>query len=86
MDLGAIGESFKASNPLLFVLALLVHYTTFLFRGARWCILLKNAENDPRMSEPNTLHGSTLILLGWFTNSVIWFRLGDAYWAYAYAG
>ena len=46
IDLGAIGESFKASNPFLFVLALLVHYTTFLFRGARWWILLKNVQGD----------------------------------------
>ena len=85
IDLGAIGDSFKESNPFLFALALLVHYTTFLFRGARWRILLKNAQNDPLMSEPKTLHCSALILLGWFTNSVTWFRLGDAYRAHAYA-
>ena len=34
---------------------------------------------------PSTLHCSMLILLGWFTNSVTWFRIGDAYRAYAFA-
>ena len=47
--------------------------------------MLKNAQNDPHMSEPKTLHCSALILLGWFTNSVTRFRLGDAYRAHAYA-
>ena len=85
IDLGAIWESFKASNALLVVLALLTHYTTFLFRGARWRLLLNNSLDGPGAPVPGTLHCSSLILLGWFTNSVTWFRLGDAYRAYAYA-
>ena len=85
IDLGATWESFKGSDPLLFLLAVLVHYTTFIFRGARWRLLLRNAQEDPRMPTPTTLHCASLILLGWFTNSVLWFRLGDAYRAHAYA-
>jgi len=85
IDLGATWDSLKASDPLLFVMALLIHYTTFIFRGARWRLMLKNAQEDPHMSAPSALHCSVLILLGWFTNSVTWFRLGDAYRAYAYA-
>ena len=85
IDLGATWESFKDSDPLLFLLAVLVHYTTFIFRGARWRLLLRNAQEDPRMPTPGTLHCASLILLGWFTNSVMWFRLGDAYRAHAYA-
>ena len=85
IDLGAIWESFKASNLFFFVLAVLIHYTTFIFRGARWRLLLKNAQENGHASVPGTLHCSSLILLGWFTNSVTWFRLGDAYRAYAYA-
>ena len=84
VDLGKTWESFQASNLLYFVLALLIHYTTFLFRGARWRILLKNAQGGAPNSVPNTLHCARLILLGWFTNSVTLFRLGDAYRAYAY--
>ena len=85
IDLGATWQSFQASNPLLFVLALLVHYTTFLFRGARWRLLLNSARQGGDSSEPNTPHCGSLILLGWFTNSVTWFRLGDAYRAHVYA-
>ena len=86
IDLGATWEDFKESNHLLFVLALVVHYTTFIFRGARWRLLLMNAEEGSETSAPSTLHCGALILLGWFANSVTWFRLGDAYRGYTYAG
>ena len=85
IDLGATWQSFKSSNLFFFVLALLIHYTTFILRGARWRLLLENAQRSSHMSVPGTLHCSTLILLGWFVNSVTWFRLGDVYRAYAYA-
>ena len=82
IDLGATGETVRRSNPLLFALALLVHYTTFPFRAARWRLLLKNAGVVPL---PSVAAASRLILIGWFASSVTWFRLGDAYRAYAYA-
>ena len=85
IDLAATWESLKASNPYLLVLAVLVHYTTFIFRGVRWRLLLRSAQETPEGPVPGTLHCGSLILLGWFTNSVTWFRLGDAYRAYAYA-
>ena len=85
IDLGAMWDSLRASNPLFFVLALLTHYTTFLFRGARWRLLLENAEQSPHTPRPTTLYFSSLIVLGWCTNSVTGFRLGDAYRAHAYA-
>ncbi len=84
IDLGATWESFKSSNHLLFLLALLVHYTTFAFRGARWRILLQNARGESDPPVPGAIHCSSLVILSWFTNSVTWFRLGDAYRAYAY--
>ena len=73
----------KDSNPWYLALAVLVHYTTFLFRGARWRILLRNAQEDGS-AVPGVLYCSQLVLLGWFANSVAWFRLGDAYRAYLY--
>ncbi len=85
IDLPATWESFRAADPLLFVAALSVHYTTFLFRGTRWCILLRNAREDTEVREMGPLHCSSLVLIGWFTNSVTWFRLGDAHRAHAYA-
>ena len=85
IDLDATWESFKTSNLLLFVAALLIHYTTFIFRGARWRLLLRNAQESDGTPTPSVIHCSVLVLLGWFTNSVTWFRLGDAYRAYTYA-
>ena len=60
-----------------------VHYTTFLFRGLRWRLLLNNARAEGE--EPaGIFQCSQLVLLGWFANSVAWLRLGDAYRAYLY--
>lgn len=73
----------KDSNPWYLGLAVLVHYTTFLFRGARWRLLLRGAQEDGS-AVPGVLYCSQLVLLGWFVNSVAWFRLGDAYRAYLY--
>ena len=84
IDLDSIWTSFKSANLALVLLALLVHYTTFVFRGARWRLLLKNAQENTDTPDPGVFHCSSLVLLGWFTNSVTWFRLGDAHRAYAY--
>ena len=83
VDLGAIWRRVTGLNPLVLALAVVVHYTTFIFRGARWRLLLQNASphNDP---VPGVVYCSQLVLLGWFANSVGWLRLGDAYRAYLY--
>ena len=83
VDPGAAWDRIRDSNPWYLALAVLVHYTTFLFRGARWSILLRNAQEDGPAA-PGVLYCSQLVLLGWFANSVAWFRLGDAYRAYLY--
>ena len=85
IDLDVTWTSFKDSNPGLFLLALLIHYTAFIFRGGRWRLWLQNARDDTLSPRPTTLHCGSLIILGQFTNSVTWFHLGDAYRAYAYA-
>jgi uncharacterized protein (TIRG00374 family) len=87
VDWSSTGKLIRNSNPWWFALALAVHYTTFLFRGARWRLLLLNVARDdvPAPRPPSTLHCGAIILMGWFANSVSWFRLGDAYRAYAYA-
>ena len=83
IDLDAIWLQLRSANPLYLVLAVAVHYTTFLFRGLRWRLLLNNAR--ARDEEPaGILQCSQLVLLGWFANSVSWLRLGDAYRAYLY--
>jgi uncharacterized protein (TIRG00374 family) len=83
VDLSATWQQVKSSNPWILALALMVHYTTFIFRGARWRLLLQNTQGKESPS-PGILYCSELTLLGWFANSVAWFRLGDAYRAYLY--
>ena len=84
VDLNATWQQIRNSNPWLLSLAVIVHYTTFVFRGVRWRLLLKNAQGGKRPL-PSMLYCSELTLLGWFANSVAGFRLGDAYRAYLYS-
>ena len=83
VDLNATWTQISAGNPWYLLLALMVHYSTFLFRGARWRLLLRNTQPQDSAT-PGVLYCSQLMLLGWFANSVAWFRLGDAYRAYLY--
>ena len=84
VDLGKTWGLVRDANLGYIAAAVLVHYTNFLFRGVAWSILLHNAE-DRDDSPPGVLYCAELILLGWFTNSVAWMRLGDAYRAYLYS-
>ena len=84
IDLEATWETISQSNPLLYIAALLVHYTTFPFRGARWRMLLRNAGVAEVAPLPSLVTASRLVLMGWFASAITWFRLGDAYRAYAY--
>ena len=63
------------------------HYLTFLFRGARWQLLLINAARgqEATFTAPSLKYTSTLILMSFFANAVTWFHMGDAFRAYAYA-
>ena len=83
VDLASVWGQVKDSNPWFLALAVAVHYTTFAFRGARWRLLLQNAQGEAAPA-PGVAYCSQLVLLGWFVNSVGWFRLGDAYRAYLY--
>ena len=68
-----------------YLLAFLVHYLTFIFRGARWRLLLQNASRRDGGPVPSVAYAGRVILMSWFANSVTWFRMGDAYRAFAYA-
>ena len=83
VDLSATWRQLRSADPLYLGLAVLVHYTTFFFRGLRWRLLLNNARSEGE-GEAGVLQCSQLVLLGWFANSVAWLRLGDAYRAYLY--
>ena len=88
VDWVQIKAEVQQSNPWWFAMAVAVHYTTFLFRGARWRLLMLNTSRGQAVPQrvPSTFYCGAIILISWFANSVTWFRLGDAYRAYAYAG
>ena len=83
VDFSAIWQHVRSANPWYLALAVAVHYTTFLFRGLRWRLLLNNSR-DAGEEPAGVWQCSQLVLLGWFANSVAWLRLGDAYRAYLY--
>ena len=70
-----------------YIAAIAVHYATFYFRGARWRMLLENATGRDGLpfERRSALYFGKIILISWFANSVTFFRMGDAYRAYAYA-
>lgn len=74
-------------NPWFYVLAFLLYYLSFVFRGMRWRLLALNAADtdEDRARVPSAIHCSQVIILGWFVNSVVWLRLGDAYRALAFS-
>lgn len=78
-------RTITALDPWWFLAALAVHYCTFLFRGARWRLLLRNVARRYGGPVPSVLYAARVVLLSWFANSVTWFRIGDAYRAYVYA-
>lgn len=81
---GEIWTNLKDSNPWFLLLAFLLHYTAFLFRGVRWRLLLSNVEG-PGEPPPSVAYCGSLIFISWFVNSVTFFRLGDAYRAFMYS-
>jgi uncharacterized membrane protein YbhN (UPF0104 family) len=81
--MGVTWDRVTGSNPWYLVLAFLVHYTTFVFRGARWRLLLQNT-SAPGTEVPGVFYCSRVVLVGWCANSVGGLRLGDAYRAYLY--
>ena len=87
LDWGATWRGVRSMNLWLYLLALALYYTSFMFRGMRWNILATNASDSSgeTLRVPSTLNTSQLIVIGWFVNSVTWLRMGDAYRAYAFA-
>ena len=87
LDWSQTWQTISSIDPRLYALAVFAYYLSFVFRGARWRILARNAESRrPEVARlPSTAAASMLIIIGWFVNSVAWLRLGDAYRAYAFS-
>ncbi len=75
----------------LFLLAGLLYYASFWFRGLRWALIynaVARRSDNPlirKSKSPDSITMSVLILTGWFINSVMFFRIGDAYRGWALA-
>ena len=87
LDRERIWDNVRTMDLRLYVLAFVLYYSSFIFRGIRWRLLARNAgiQEFPGARLPSILRFSHLIILGWFVNSVAWLRAGDAYRAYAFA-
>ena len=78
-------------NWWLFVLAGALYYVSFWFRGSRWQLIysaVAQRSEDPQIrgsKPPGVTTMAALIISGWFINSVMFFRIGDAYRGWALA-
>jgi uncharacterized protein (TIRG00374 family) len=70
-----------------YILAVVLYYLSFWFRGLRWKLITRTANigGDNGKHVPSTITLSGIILMGWFANSVAFLRLGDAYRGWALA-
>ena len=84
LDVEAVGRAISRSNPYFVLLALLLYYISFVVRGLRWRLILRNSGLTGSEQErlPSTWACSRFILLGRFADAVTWFRLGNLYRAY----
>lgn len=85
IDVGAILDRVRQSNPWLLGLAAVAFYATFPIRAVRWRRLLDNVEvstheeGGRRMGIPAL---SEIMFLAWFANCIVPAKLGDLYRAY----
>lgn len=82
-----VWTNMKNVHPGKYLLAIVLYYLSFWFRGLRWRLIAQTAEigGDKGKNVPGTLSLSGIILMGWFANSVAFLRLGDAYRGWALA-
>src|SRR5256712_4159683 len=74
------GESLRAisqTNLLIYAVAIMAFYFSFVVRTVRWEILLRNTGERNRFGE--LFH---IIILAWFANCVLPAKMGDFYRAY----
>ena len=87
IDFRATFDVIAKSNRYFYASAFFCYYLTFLFRGVRWRLIAQNSgiPGDSSGVLPSVMECTILLLIGWFVNSVSWFRMGDGYRAYAFA-
>lgn len=87
VDWSGLRTQVLSMDPFKYLLALVLYYISFVFRGMRWRLIARTAGfgSIPGVKAPSTLVCSAIILMGWFANSVAFLRLGDAYRGYGLA-
>jgi len=82
-----VWTNIKNVDPAKYMLAVVLYYLSFWFRGLRWRLIARTANigGDNGRNVPGTITLSGIILMGWFANSVAFLRLGDAYRGWALA-
>ena len=87
LNWGETWQNLRSMDVRFYALALALYYVSFSFRGLRWRLLAKNAglEDRPDTRLPSAFKCASLIVAGWFVNSIAWLRLGDAYRAYLFS-
>ena len=80
-------ETIFKSNLAVYSLAFISYYFGFLLRGWRWSIMIKNSDRSQNLEARDypIFQCSLYVYLGWFANTVTWFRLGDVYRAYIFS-
>ncbi|MFN2451517.1 MAG: lysylphosphatidylglycerol synthase transmembrane domain-containing protein [Candidatus Dormibacteria bacterium] len=64
----------RTASPPLYGLALVAYYVSFLVRGLRWKLLLRNVGDDR-----STIPLTSIIITSFFVNCVVPAKLGDVY-------
>ena len=84
VEADAILARLGQANPLYYLAALLVYYSTFPVRALRWRKILENARvpQDEGVRLPSLVGIAEIVLLSWFANCLVPAKLGDAYRAY----
>lgn len=73
----------RGSNPLYYLLAIIVYYASFPLRGIRWGLLLRNAGlSKEGKGLPSLASLTQMMLINWFANVVLFLRVGDIYRPY----
>lgn len=84
VDLAATWAQIHSADPWLYLSACASYYASFALRGLRWRLMGASAgiHRGPGGRLPSTGQCALMILEGWFINSLVWLRMGDAYRAY----
>lgn len=84
LNVGEIVDHIRTADPVYYLLALVIYYSTFIVRALRWRILLENVGLDESSGKklPSMMGMAEIIFLSWFANCIMPAKLGDAYRAY----